>query len=230
MSRSRGGTAVLAAGLFIVALWASTSGSVRIWTEPLEGGPGVGELQVDTAPDDTATERAEPVDTTPPEPDDGLAAILETILLGLLVALAVAAAAALRRPWRLTWRGHDERNELQPTLPDLAEVVTDDADEQLEALAAGTPRNAIVACWVRLEDAVTAAGLEPNRAETPAELTARVLSRYAVGRAAIDELAELYREARFSTHELGEGDRERAVRALRRLHDDLRSGRSAAPT
>ena len=41
------------------------------------------------------------------------------------------------------------------------------------------------------------------------------------GGAPIAELSALYREARFSEHELGEEHRERAEAALRALHQDL---------
>ena len=40
---------------------------------------------------------------------------------------------------------------------------------------------------------------------------------------AIGSLAALYREARFSEHELGEAARDDARSALQRLRDDLRS-------
>jgi hypothetical protein len=57
-----------------------------------------------------------------------------------------------------------------------------------------------------------------------------VLSNYPVARDAIDELAALYREARFSRHELGEHQRDRAVAALRRLHADLATRAAADAT
>lgn len=90
------------------------------------------------------------------------------------------------------------------------------------ALSEGDPRNAVVACWVALEEAVHRSGLKPNRSETAAELTHRVLGRWDVDPAAITALSDAYREARFSRHPVSEEQRTLAVDALERIHVDLR--------
>jgi hypothetical protein len=59
-------------------------------------------------------------------------------------------------------------------------------------------------------------------AETSAEYTTRVLAAAGLDGEAITTLAALYREARFSTHALGETDRRRAAAALRTVHASLR--------
>src|SRR5690606_13297247 len=91
-----------------------------------------------------------------------------------------------------------------------------------QALSEGDPRNAVVACWVALEDAVHRSGLRPDRSETAAELTHRVLGRWDVDPEAITALSEAYREARFSRHPVSEEQRTVAVDALERIHLDLR--------
>jgi len=53
-------------------------------------------------------------------------------------------------------------------------ALTADAPVQLAALQEGTPRNAIVACWLRLEKAAGQAGVARHPAETSTEFTARV--------------------------------------------------------
>jgi hypothetical protein len=78
-----------------------------------------------------------------------------------------------------------------------------------------------VACWLRLEQVIAAAGFPRHRSETSAEFTVRVLKVLDVDPRAISALARLYREARFSTHELGEDARTTAESALLRLHEDL---------
>jgi hypothetical protein len=97
-----------------------------------------------------------------------------------------------------------------------------DEAAQFDALADGEPRNAIVACWLRLEDDVAAAGWPRHAAETSAEYTTRVLAAVGLDGEAVTALAALYREARFSTHTLGEADRSRATAALRAVHGSLR--------
>ena len=71
------------------------------------------------------------------------------------------------------------------------------------------------------------AGVRRNPADTSTELTERVLATCHVEPAAIAALAALYREARFSDHEMGEDARRAAIEALDAVHDSLRS---ATPT
>ncbi len=97
---------------------------------------------------------------------------------------------------------------------------------RLAALAEGDPRNAVVACWVALEDAADGAGLARDAAETSAEFTQRVLAGWQIDRGTVTQLAELYREARFSAHPVSELMRAEAVQALKTIHDHLRSARS----
>lgn len=148
------------------------------------------------------------------------------IVSAIWLGLAVLAFFAVRWLWR-----NRPRREPQPpsvafeVLPDavVADSIAAGRAAQLEAVAQGSPRNGIVACWVRLEDAVAAAGLRRNPAETSAELAVRVLHRLDVDPAAIGRLAALYREARFSEHDLGEDARTAARDALEVLHTELRS-------
>ena len=88
-----------------------------------------------------------------------------------------------------------------------------DAADQRAALLRGSPRNAIVECWLRLEGVVAEAGLPRDPADTSTEFTARVLASYAVDQRVILQLSALYREARFSTHPMDEGHRTVAVPA-----------------
>ncbi len=117
---------------------------------------------------------------------------------------------------------------LLPEVPEVpAHLVGAAAARRRARLVDGPPRNAIVACWIDLEAGVTAAGLPQRHSETSAEYAARVLGRWWVDHVALAELAELYREARFSTHPLDAGHRERAIRALDRLHADLAAAAAA---
>ena len=109
-------------------------------------------------------------------------------------------------------------------MPDIQEALTSTTSRQLEALAEGSPRNAIVGCWLALEESAGAAGLPRDPAETSAEFTARVIATYTVDRSAISTLAGLYREARFSAHQLGEDARDQAAAALATLHGQLSRG------
>jgi hypothetical protein len=181
---------------------------------------------------------AEPVTTIPPvEVDTGVqrATSLElpgwvevvariVFYLCLAVFAVVASVFLWRHRPRLRWPRWRRRATADfDVLDDVAATITADADAQRAALGRGAPRNAIVECWLRLEAAVTAAGVERTPADTSAELTERVLATHQVDGAAISRLAALYREARFSEHPMGEESRRLAIDALDAVHDGLRS-------
>lgn len=147
--------------------------------------------------------------------------VIDSILQVLLVAAGVW---LLIQMWRsrptLTWRRTRPPEDFD-VLDDLARLVAADAVAQRKVLAAGTPRNAIVACWLRLEAVTIEAGFERNPADTSEEFTARILQQFAIDPAAVDQLAALYREARFSTHDMGEPERDAAIDALGAVHAGL---------
>ena len=107
---------------------------------------------------------------------------------------------------------------------EFAEVV----DDGLRALETGPVADAIIACWIKLEEAAAAAGVARDPSETATELTARVLHHHDVSFDAIDTLLGLYREARFSEHGMGGGARAVAQTALARVRADLSVSPSAS--
>jgi Domain of unknown function (DUF4129) len=101
----------------------------------------------------------------------------------------------------------------------------DAAEDQLAALHRGTPRNAIVACWLALNAATVRAGLPEVSSLTSQEYLVRAIGALGLDPPAITELGKLYREARFSTHEMVESQRELAGRSLSVLVDQLAARR-----
>ncbi len=141
----------------------------------------------------------------------------------LLWLVALVATLTLVAKWlgRQRVEGMERRAAVEEEeLTALLDATSDEV--RYHALTEGDPRNAVVACWVALEDAVHRSGLKQDRAETAAELTQRVLGRWDVDPAAIITLSEAYREARFSRHPVTEAQRTLAVDALERIHVDLR--------
>jgi hypothetical protein len=223
------GVAVAVVGL-VLAMLASSSGVVHLWDPP----PPSHHSRV---VDGDAPSTQAPAPQLPPrsesQPTDSR--VLEIVALAVLTVVAAAALYAVvmlllrgigplpRR--RRRWSAPDDDEPPHAVLPDVEVAVELDVEAQLAALASGTPRNAIVACWLQLEEDVADAGLPRRASETSAEFTTRVLATYSIDESPIEELAALYREARFSRHELGQRERERALAALRRLHDTLRAPR-----
>jgi Domain of unknown function (DUF4129) len=154
-----------------------------------------------------------------------LTQFLESVLF---VAIVAAIGYLTVRAWRnrpqLRWRRLIGQTSEFVVFEDVAASVAADAETQLAILRRGEARNAIVECWLRLEALVAATGLDQHRADTSEEFTARVLGHIAVDTAAIGRLAALYREARFSTHVMGESHRAAAIDALDAIHRDVRSG------
>jgi len=230
--------ACTAAGL-VLALWVTNVGRVDL------AGPPHDPFTLPTLKPHPPTARPSPAGGATPKPTPTaapdsaaatawIAGVLRVLVLLALAGLLVLAAIRLRR-WLRRWLAERKHRvapqDFEPLLPPedaVADAVGAGADEQFAALARGTPRNAVVACWLALEDAVERAGLPHHPAETSQEFTERVLATYAVDPDAINRLARLYREARFSEHELGEDARTQASTALRDLHGALEVARRAA--
>ncbi|MCW3838720.1 DUF4129 domain-containing protein [Micromonospora yasonensis] len=92
------------------------------------------------------------------------------------------------------------------------------------------PRTAVIACWVRLEEAAEEAGVPRLAGDTPTDLVSRLLrGDPAAGVPAIasadvlDGFAHVYREARYATHTVDERMRDQARAALGRLRGELTS-------
>ena len=152
------------------------------------------------------------------------------IAVAVLLGVCVGIFLALRAVWVHRWRPPEPVEEVEfEVLPDqVVSVLQQDAAARVDAVEQGSPRNGIVACWLRLQEALSDAGLRPAAAETSTEYVVRVLRSLDLDPRATGELAALYREARFSEHELGEEQRVRARAALEVLNRDLHAWRAHA--
>jgi Domain of unknown function (DUF4129) len=86
-------------------------------------------------------------------------------------------------------------------------------------------RAAIIACYVAMERSLADRGTTRTVADTPDELLTRAVDAGTVRGGAAGRLTALFYEARFSTHPLGEGQRDAASAAL----DELAAELAAAP-
>jgi hypothetical protein len=83
------------------------------------------------------------------------------------------------------------------------------------------PRRAVIACWVRLEEAAASAGTPRHPGDSPTDLVLRLLAAHQVSAPVLYPLAEVYRLARYATHTVDAGMRDRARTALRQLRAEL---------
>ena len=151
--------------------------------------------------------------------------VVAVIVWGLRLLIVAIVVTVLFLVVRELWQRRPvpvEEPEPGAALETLPEVLLEGAASRMEHLETGTPTDAIVACWVRLEEEVAAAGLKEDRSRTSSEVVADVLAEHDVDAVALAELASLYREARFSEHALTEAHRALARDALTTVHVDLR--------
>lgn len=206
-------------GVLVVAgllLWGSGSG------EPLVGEPSV-RLPEGSSEFDDAAATADPESlpsqegTDPPEDGSGVnIALIVQVVLAAVIAWFVVRWFRNREA-----RGPTEFVNEEP--PDELNVLVEatSANAATAATRNGEPRNAVVACWVALEDALARAGAAPMPGETSWDLTQRVLSRWQVDPAPLSDLADLFREARFSRHMITQAHADRAADALSQIHRGL---------
>jgi hypothetical protein len=150
------------------------------------------------------------------EPQSAAPALVElAVFVALVVVAALIGKAVLQRARGVDRRRRPPSFPAHPAAPspDLAEAV----EEGLVTLEVGAVDDAVIACWVRLEEAAAAGGVDRLPWETATELTVRLLDRFDVPQPAVDRLLDLYRTARYSRHRLGEDDRADAIASLQAI-------------
>ena len=211
---------VLAAVLFAAV---ATSGSVPYadgppgFLEQLDEVQSSREIDTDSTPRDATSEARDDTELSP---------FVEVALrIALWTLIAIATALVIAKLWSerpsFGWRRRRRPEEPFDLLADAAATIIADAAAQREALQIGAPRDAIVACWLRLERSVILAGVDRRPSDTSTELVERVLADHQVNPNSLTALAGLYREARFSDHQMSEAARATAISALDQVHAGL---------
>lgn len=214
-------------GLALVA-WASLA-DAPILALPTPAGTTGSEAVPAPAATAVATQAPLPPDVTNAGYSDTAWRVIATVVVVVAVAAALTVAVLVLRALlrRLRSASSPEDDGLvDDGVLDLSVLTAERAARQARLLTEGTPRNAVVATWLELERTVADAGVVRRPTETSSELVVRVLSTASAPADALAELAGLFREARFSRHELTEAHRRRAVADLDRVHAGLgvRSG------
>ncbi|GAA2621295.1 hypothetical protein Adu01nite_54190 [Paractinoplanes durhamensis] len=167
----------------------------------------------------------------PPEAAKGLPDWVGTVALVLLgvvaiVVLALVLWAVLRDAAKRRARKGKRHGKQGRDGASTAEELVAALDAGLEELSDTDrdPRRAVIACWVRLEQAAAAAGTPRNPGDSPTDLVGRLLREQQVDAQVLAALLEVYREARYATHTVDDTMRRQARSALERLRADLGAG------
>lgn len=177
--------------------------------------------------------RDQPVDDTPilpttvpsaqatqvpePEPARGLpdwvgtvALVLFGVVAAVLVGLVIYAVIRDRRAKKGRNPKKRKRANDQRTAEELVAAALDAGLEELSDTDRD-PRRAVIACWVRMEQAAAAAGTPRHPGDSPTDLVGRLLNEQQVDAAVLAALLEVYRQARYATHTVDDQDRKSVV-------------------
>jgi hypothetical protein len=211
--------------LFVISLAATRSAPQLDRITPRAATPTTQAPLLPPTQHPTATPTTEaPVEAARGLPDwiGTLTLVVLTVLVIVMVAIltwALLRDAARRRKTRTGRRGP---RRTANTAEDLVAAL----DAGLEELSDTDrdPRRAVIACWVRLEQAAAEAGTPRHPGDSPTDLVGRLLAEQQVDAAVLAALMEVYREARYATHTVDDRMRQQARYALERLRADLGAG------
>lgn len=153
--------------------------------------------------------------------------------LALALCVAATLGIVLFMTWALIRDTFSTRRRALPVDGDAGQSLRSRTDEVVAALDEGLadlsdadrdPRRAVIACWLRLEQAAAAAGTPRQVVDTSTDHVLRLLNEHRVDRRVLGRFAEIYREARYATHTVDDRMRAEAQSALRQLRAELVAG------
>ncbi|HEX6231732.1 MAG TPA: DUF4129 domain-containing protein [Jiangellaceae bacterium] len=219
---------VAVGAVIVVAVVAAVAGPVQVGEpiipfEPLDAEP--------TAPPTLGADEQVPEDVDVPANPFTVGLLTYTVLVGL-GAIIIGIRVLI---WLIGWWLSRQRVARSPHVqdPNVTMAALRDAAElaafEAEAASPGRASDAVVACWVLLEQAAASAGTPRAAPQTPTEFTAAVLARHRADRSAVETLLALYHKARFGTALLPDEAASIAAGALRTISASLSSA-AAGPT
>jgi Domain of unknown function (DUF4129) len=152
---------------------------------------------------------------------EGLCGVAVVLVAGVLIFLLVRSSLESRK--RRLLLESEQTSQLTRRDEVIAAVdagLSDLADDDRD------PRRAVIACWVRLEQAAAAAGTPREPGDSPTDLVVRLLGAHQVSAQVLYALADVYRLARYATHTVDPTMRDQARSALRQLRAELTVSRS----
>jgi hypothetical protein len=186
-------------------------------------GPDSPHMSVPTTPDTRAAPPGTPPAGSQPKRSDTSRLLMATTAALVVMTVVATVVSAMRRPRPESLPAGAGAAPLAPDRPEPLAVA---AERGLAEVANPNrePREAIIACYAAMEQALSAApGAAPQAADTPSEVLARAVGNRTLSPGNASQLVALFAEARFSTHVMTEQHRQTAERALRSVLDELRA-------
>ncbi len=135
---------------------------------------------------------------------------------GLLAATVIAVCAYL------AWRALRAPAAAAPRATKaVSQALSDALQLSDEGAGNGDARATVIRAWITVEAVFRAHGVPREPSEAPFEYARRAPPRLGVAAAPLERLAELYEWARFSTHEVSDDMRVRALTGLRSIRDEV---------
>lgn len=146
----------------------------------------------------------------------------------LLVVVSVIAAVFLWRRLRLPLA--PPRDATYGGLDDEQELLAGAVESGRRALRSDEDvRAAVIACYAAMEDSLAASGVAGRASDSPQDLLRRAARSGLLTGPGAPTLAALFREARYSTHPMGDGHRDRAADALEEIAAQLAARTAESP-
>ena len=232
-SRLDGRVVAGAALVLLVLVVASFAARGATWTSPAPLAPPTHTAPV--RPPAVGSATATPSRIPPPQRENSPLPpfrpptwVLVAVLAVLGAALLAGTARYARSHWTLR-RSPRPRGEPPAEPTGFAEPdrrpLADAASRALVEVDQPDAREAVIRSWLMLREAAAQAGVPPRPAETATEYAARIAGEFYVPVPMLTRLAQLYREARFSSHEVTGTQRAEARSLLEQLSADLGHGR-----
>ncbi len=187
-------------------------------------GPDSRPTGVPTVPDDPGVSPTTGVPATPRAKSGDTFRLIAATTAVLVVMTALATVVtAMRRKRPVTMPPGGDTAAAPPDRPEPLAVA---AERGLAEVANRNlpPREAIIACYAAMEQALAEApDAAPQASDTPSEVLARAVGNRTLSPTHASELVALFTEARFSTHVMTEEHRQSAEGSLRSVLAELRS-------
>jgi len=139
-----------------------------------------------------------------------------TFILVLLIA-AVLLFLLVQRVIPLLRKSEEEGSE-----KDIEYDISSTVDEAIKELHKGKDvKSTILRCYQRMCNILEKKGVKDTEFTTPREFEKRAINNIHVSASKITEIRKLFEIAKYSQHELGEKERDRAVRTLKDIQEEL---------